>query len=67
MAETVEKTDGEEIVEKEDIVLELAIHHARNRSYPSGLSKEKKKQAERELRQWCVIRERCLFRRSSAE
>jgi len=43
MAETVEDTNGEEIVEKEDEILELAIHYVQNGSYPSGLSKDKKR------------------------
>jgi len=32
MAETVENTNGEEIVEKEDEILELAIHYVQNGS-----------------------------------
>ena len=41
----VEVTDGketDEIVEREDEILELAIHYVQNGSYPPGLSRDKK-------------------------
>ena len=47
MAEAIDIIDGkedcEEIVEKEDEILELAIHYVQNGSYPPGLSRDKKR------------------------
>ena len=37
------KEDCEEIVEKEDEILKLAIHYVQNGSYPPGLSRDKKR------------------------
>ena len=47
MAETTDSMDGkedcEEIVEKEDKILELAICYVQNGTYPPGLSRDKKR------------------------
>ena len=37
------KEDCEEIVEKEDEILKLAIHYVQNGSYPPGLSRDKER------------------------
>ena len=46
------KEDCEEIiVEKDDKILELAIYYMQNGSYPSGISRDKKRAMRRELQQ----------------
>ena len=35
------KQETDEIVEREDEILELAIHYVQNGSYPPGLSRDK--------------------------
>ena len=42
MAEATDGKETDEIVEREDEILELAIHYVQNGSYPPGLSRDKK-------------------------
>ena len=43
MAEATDGKETDEIVEREDEILELAIHYVQNGSYPPGLSRDKKR------------------------
>ena len=41
MAEATDGKETDKIVEREDEILELAIHYVQNGSYPTGLSEIK--------------------------
>ena len=67
MAEATDGKETDDIVEREDKILELAIHYVQNGSYPPSLSRDKKRAVRKRAAAVDVTRERCLYKENCTE